>query len=134
MLTGTELRHLRLDAELQQQDVAAAAGIDRWRLSQIERGPIQGKPLSMQEERAIRRAITRLLAVERQRKLLLTPGLRAKRIRRPHPRPDTDGTVPGPASGQAMNDAEGHETTFPDSDSGTVPEREEGATDPVSAR
>jgi len=123
MLTGYELRHLRLDAELQQQDVARAAGLERWRLSQIEHG-LQGRPLSMQEERAIRRAITRLLAVERQRKALLSPDPQGKRIRRPHPKPESDGA----ASGNASAD------TLPETEPEVVPDREEGVTDPVSAR
>lgn len=102
MLTGIELRRLRQDADLQQQEVAAAAGIDRWRLSQIEKGPIQGKPLSRQEERAIRIAVARLGELERKRKAIIARDTRARR------RPDGEPSSPpseSAASGEASEDA-----------------------------
>jgi transcriptional regulator with XRE-family HTH domain len=81
MLTGIELRRLRQNANLQQQEVAAASGVERWRLSQIERGPLQGKPLSGQEERTIRTAIARLGALERKRKAIIARVTRPQRAR-----------------------------------------------------
>lgn len=119
MLTGIELRRLRQDAGLQQQEVAAAAGIDRWRVSQIERGPIQGKPLSAQEERAIRTAIARLGALERKRKALLAREPRRAR-RNPNGEHQTSRRPPVEA-----------ETAEPRSPSG---ESEDDTADPVIVR
>jgi hypothetical protein len=118
MATGREFRLLRFEADLQQLDVAAAANLPRWRIREIEYG--RGAPITIQEARAIRTAIQKLSKIERKRRALLAPGIRAsRRIPRRRPKPRN-----GAAPGEPPTTCDGDRPE-------QVPAREESPADPV---
>ena len=96
--TGEDLRRARVEAGLLQGDVAAGAGMPRWRISELERNSDRMVP-TFEEERRLKQSIHILGDLERRKREFLNRHAHER-----HPRkrklpdvPDEQEATPEPA-------------------------------------